>query len=180
MLNVIIRQAMEKNNDSAKSLNVIMNVVNNPSYFRDTPHRWPDAALPFAYAMACVEVVSQKSEKASVIYRQIIDAWDKPGIKNISEEIFSEVPESDKEKIKQAFIHPESAFLPDANKPFNDIEEMFTGIAFKEDAFKEDDIKELSTEEEQNIEDFSNQLSLILEFIIAGFNREADIKKGRL
>jgi hypothetical protein len=50
---------------------------NNTSWFRDTPHYWASESLPFTYAMACVEVVSQMSERASKIYQQIIEAWGK-------------------------------------------------------------------------------------------------------
>jgi len=41
----------------------IRNIANNTSWFRDTPHRWADASLPLAYAMACVEVVSKMQTK---------------------------------------------------------------------------------------------------------------------
>lgn len=46
----------------------IRNVLNNPSWFREHPHYWALASLPFAYAMACVEVVSKSSEKAGKLY----------------------------------------------------------------------------------------------------------------
>jgi hypothetical protein len=38
------------------------------SWFRGTPHYWAEASLPLAYAVACVEVVCQSSEKAGVVY----------------------------------------------------------------------------------------------------------------
>jgi hypothetical protein len=57
---------------------VIRNVPSNPSWFRDTPHYWAEASLPFAYALACVEVVSKSSEKAGVIYNRIVEAWIAP------------------------------------------------------------------------------------------------------
>jgi len=40
-------------------------MANNESWFRDTPHYWPEASLPLAYAVACVEVVSKMSGKAN-------------------------------------------------------------------------------------------------------------------
>jgi len=43
--------------------NAIRKVINNPSWFREHPHYWALASLPFAYAMACVEVVSMNSAK---------------------------------------------------------------------------------------------------------------------
>ena len=76
----------------------IRNVLNNPSWFRDNPHYWATASLPWAYAEACVEVVSRKSEKAGAIYQQIIEAWAKPGVKTVYDGIYSLVPDADKEK----------------------------------------------------------------------------------
>ena len=57
---------MENNNDLAQSLNAIKNVAGNASWFREAPHRWADASLPLAYAIACVAGVL-----ASVYYRLI-------------------------------------------------------------------------------------------------------------
>jgi hypothetical protein len=45
--------------------------MDNTSWFRDTPHYWAEASLPLAYAVACVEVVSESSEKAGVLYNLI-------------------------------------------------------------------------------------------------------------
>ncbi len=44
-----------------------MQVVGGTSWFKDTPHYWAEASLPLAYAVACVEVVSESSEKACVL-----------------------------------------------------------------------------------------------------------------
>jgi len=43
-------------------------VVSDTSWFRNTPHYWAEASLPLAYAVACVEVVSESSEKARILY----------------------------------------------------------------------------------------------------------------
>ena len=64
---------MENNKDLEQSLKVIKRVADNPSWFGEYAHRWPQASLPLAYAMTCVEVVSKQSERASVIYNQIIE-----------------------------------------------------------------------------------------------------------
>ncbi|MFC2012630.1 hypothetical protein ACFLVU_05820, partial [Chloroflexota bacterium] len=90
-----------------------MKSTNNPSWFRDAPHRWASASLPLTYAIACVEIVAKNSEKAGVIYDQIVEAWENPRVKAISKEFLSEIPDFKKEEIKQALIHPETAFLPD-------------------------------------------------------------------
>jgi len=50
-----------------------MKSTKNTSWFRDAPHRWAQASLPLAYAIACVEVVAESSEKAGAIYSQIIE-----------------------------------------------------------------------------------------------------------
>jgi len=46
-----------------KSLKGTKNIANSDSWFRDTPHYWAKASLPLAYAVACVEVVSEMSGK---------------------------------------------------------------------------------------------------------------------
>jgi hypothetical protein len=43
-------------------------VLGNGSWFRGIPHYWAEASLPLAYAVACVEVVCENSEKAGIIY----------------------------------------------------------------------------------------------------------------
>ncbi len=61
-------QIMEKEGELREALKAIKNVTDNTSWFRDTPYYWAEASLPLAYAVACVEVVSKSSEKASVLY----------------------------------------------------------------------------------------------------------------
>jgi hypothetical protein len=59
-------------------------VVSNTSWFRDTPHYWPEASLPLAYAVACVEVVCKSSKKARILYNllkaEIHHHWTNIGI----------------------------------------------------------------------------------------------------
>jgi hypothetical protein len=57
---------MEHNSDLEEAVRAIKNnIVDDTSWFRDTPHYWAEALLPLAYALACVEVVSKISGKAS-------------------------------------------------------------------------------------------------------------------
>jgi len=56
---------MEKNGELTEGLKAIKNIVDDTSWFRDTPHYWAEASLHLAYAVACVEVVSEMSGKAS-------------------------------------------------------------------------------------------------------------------
>jgi len=44
--------------------------MNGTSWFRDNPHYWAEASLPLAYAVACVEVVFESSEKARILYNK--------------------------------------------------------------------------------------------------------------
>ena len=171
---------MDNNGDLTEALKAIKNITDNTSWFRDHPHRWAQASLPLGYALACVEVVSKMSEKAGAIYQKIIEAWGKPGVKAIFDDVFSEVPDSEKEKVKKALLHPETELLPDPNKPFKDLEDMFTSLEINEDLLKADDkTEQLSPEDQQDIEEMEALARLILEFIIIGFNRESDIQKGR-
>jgi len=169
-----------KNINLQKSLDVIKNVADNPSWFGEYAHRWPLAALPLAYAMACVEIVSKNSAKAGVIYRQIIEAWGKPGIDAIYKEIISEVPDSEKEEWKQMLKFPESVFKPDADKPFKDFQEMVNDPEFINDLFKdEENMDSISPEERQWFEELARFFLLMFEFILVGFNRESDVERGK-
>lgn len=59
-----IGQGVEKNGELEEGLEAIKNIVDDTSWFRDTPHYWAEASLPLAYAVACVEVASKMSRKA--------------------------------------------------------------------------------------------------------------------
>ena len=157
----------------------IKSVSDDRSWFRDTPHYWAEASLPLAYAVACVEVVTKNSEKARILYSKLIEAWSDAGIKAMGDKITSIIPESGKEKIRKAVIHPETELLPDPNRPFRKLEEMFTGPEINEDFLKDDVMEELTPEEKHDAEQLANLESLIEGFIIVGFNRESDIEKGR-
>ncbi len=170
---------MENKGKLTEGLKAIENLADNKSWFRDTPHYWAEASLPLAYAVACVEVVCESSEKARILYNRIVEAWSAPGVKAVFDDIASMIPESGKEEIKDALIHPETELLPDPNRPFKELEGMFSGIEISEDSFKGDELEGLSSEERQEAEQLANLAWLTMEFIIVGFNRESDIEKGR-
>jgi hypothetical protein len=172
-------QGVEKNDELTEALKATKNVANNTSWFRGTPHYWAEASLPLAYAIACVEVLYRSSEKAAAIYDQIVEAWGKPAIKAVSEEVFSIIPDSGKEEIKNALLYPESELSPDPNKPFRQLEEMFSGLEVNEDLFKGDGMEGAALEEREHAEQLANLTWLIMEFIRVGFNRESDIEEGR-
>ena len=83
-LSVKIRQDMDRNDDLARNPDVIKSVADNASWFNEHAYRWPSASLPIAYAMACVEVAIEKSEKAGGLFQQIIEACGKPGLESYS------------------------------------------------------------------------------------------------
>jgi len=170
---------MENNGELTEGLKAMKNVAESDSWFRGSPHRWPSASLPFAYAVACVEVVARSSEKGGIVYNRIVEGWSEPRTKRVSEKISSIITESGKEKIKKALLHPETELLPDPNRPFKKLEEMFSGLEINEEFLKGDDVEELPAEEQQDAEQLADLESLIEEFIIVGFNRESDIEKGR-
>lgn len=104
---------MEKNGELTEAVKAIKNVADDTSWFRGTPYYWAEASLPFAYALACVEVVSESSEKAGVVYDKIVEAWSAPGMRVVFDDIASMIPESGKEEIKDVLLHPETGFSPD-------------------------------------------------------------------
>ena len=59
-MNKIVKWGVMENGEAA-----IRRLISGPSWFRDTPHYWAEASFPLAYAVACVEVVSKMSGKAS-------------------------------------------------------------------------------------------------------------------
>ena len=48
--------------------------MDDTSWFRDTFHYWAQASLPFAYALACVEVVSKSSKSDLYSMRAHLDS----------------------------------------------------------------------------------------------------------
>ena len=80
-----IGHGMEKNGDLTEALKASRNVADNTSLFRDTPHRWASASLPLAYAVACVEVVSESSEKPAT---HLVDAAIKMGAEIVSVDMY--------------------------------------------------------------------------------------------
>jgi hypothetical protein len=55
---------METGGELTEAPKAIKNIARDASWFRDAPHYWAEASLPLAYAVACVEVVSEMSGKA--------------------------------------------------------------------------------------------------------------------
>lgn len=171
---------MKKPIDIAEVLKAADAAAANMSWFRDSPHRWASASLPLAYAVACVEVVSKRSEKAGILYQKIIEGWGKPGVNGFFEAVHAEIPASEQERMKQALVHPETELLPDPNMPFRELERMFVGMKINDALFKDDAIMEtLSETEELEVGEAAAFIALVLESVVVGFNRESDMEKGR-
>jgi hypothetical protein len=62
---------MEKNGKFSETLTVTETVGGNPSWFRGARYYWAEASLSFAYALACVEVVSENPERACMLYESL-------------------------------------------------------------------------------------------------------------
>lgn len=97
----------------------------------------------------------------------------------VFDDIASMITESGKEKIKEALLRPETELSPDPNKPFKQVEEMFTGFEINEDLLKGDDLGSTSLAEREHAQQLADLTWLIMGFIKVGFNRESDVEKGR-
>lgn len=81
--------------------------------------------------MACVEVVANNSEPDGKIYKELIGAWSKTGIKESYEEFISEISDSEKEAWKNNLKHPELAIKKDVNEPWQDLVNLFNKPDFE-------------------------------------------------
>jgi hypothetical protein len=148
------------------------NKLDNQSLFKGLAYRWSNESKPFAYAIACVEAVSQNSIKAKSIYNNMIEAWGKSGVKTTFEETFLLIPGEKQEEIKNALLHPGKLLLPDPNQSFTGIKKEFSKL-------KIDEEKGLNWLLHQN-KDVIGLGLLVAEFIKVGFNREENIEKNQL
>lgn len=65
-------EGMEEKDELREALETIRNVGDHASWLRDTPHYQAEASLPFAYALACVEVVCKSSEEAEIVHNKLV------------------------------------------------------------------------------------------------------------
>lgn len=172
-LSVKIRQDMKQKKHRVRN-------IAKPSWFGDSIHYWPPDALGLARAMALVETIVVNSEQAGDIYQQIFDAWRKPGIKTVYDEIISGVPDSDKEEWKQKLRFPELTLENGVNKPWTDFNKLVNEPDFERQLLRiMEQIWPVSLIKQENIDDLANLFALILGFIIVGFNRESDIARDK-
>ena len=168
-------QDLDEDVDLGQSLRAIRNVLGRTSWFGENAYRAPDAAKPILYAVACLEVVLENSEKARAILDQIVEAWSKPGIHSVYEKLICNVSEEEKEELQKIIKNAPDLLEEDPNKPFENLGETLT----QTDVTYEDIESHLESPEElQWLEDWENIAILILELVIVGFNREEEATKG--
>lgn len=119
--------------------------------FGQSAHYWPELMLPFPIAAACTQVVLESSEKAKAIYNEAVEGWNKPDCQKALSEV----------KI-----------------PFLSCLEAIIALDNKDVAGWDDPLEELK-ERYRDSEDFKFLVDRIHQFILVGFNREADLKTGK-
>lgn len=146
------------------------------SWFTEHSHRWPSEALALGYAMACVEVVSQNSKRAGVIYQRIFDAWAKPETNELYDYVITKIPNMEIKRWKDLVIHPESIIKSDVNEPWTGFVETVKVPDFGKEIIEEWGIY-LDTFD-KDYPGAYDLIQLVFQFILVGFNRENEIEQG--
>jgi len=152
--------------------------ANKNSWFTGYAHRWADSSLPMAYAMACVEVVCQNSEKASSIYKEILKAWVKPETNKLCSEVILRMSNSEVEEWKELIKNPESVIKSDINEPWNNFPLALQNEDYMK-RFLEENFEINAELVEDNYPEIVNLIKLVCKFIFIGFNREIEIRQGK-
>ena len=149
------------------------NSKNRGSWFKEWAHHyWPREALPIAYAMACVEVAAQRSERAGLIFREIIDAWGRPGLQEMRDQMMSG-PAG--EELREEFKRGIDGMEEDPHKPWAELVDTFKdGEGWEKLLAESETVGPCSPEEEGVVLDFVYMIDRVSEFIAVGFNREAE------
>jgi hypothetical protein len=108
---------------------------------------------PLLLAGACVDIAVKHSKEASLVYEQIIDAWDRPDCQELLRDKVS-LPIAEFAAWEKAAIG-NSEYTPQAD--------ILTGLF----------------DEYSKSDDFKYLFGLIGEFIRVGFNRKTDLAKGQ-
>ena len=86
-----------------------------------------------------------------------MDAWKKPGIKIVYDEIISEVPDSDNEEWKQKLRFPELTLENGVNKPYVDFINLVNEPGFKNLLHKfTEQILSVSPKKPEHLEGYSH------------------------
>jgi len=143
---------------------------------KKTFHYAYEETNPYIYAMACVEIVATHSKEGGMIFNQIINAWNKPGVKQFQKDFNSSITDEDRKEMKDVTLE----FFKDPKKPFVDLLELTSKPGWWKPLLEKGDseTKDLSPEDETSFSDLFNGLWKITEFILVGFNRKSDVRRG--
>ncbi|GAI27412.1 unnamed protein product, partial [marine sediment metagenome] len=117
----------------------------------ESAHYWPELMLPFPIAIACTQVVLENSEKAKLLYDDAVEAWKRPDCQKALSEV--RIPFS---SCLEAKIALNSKNISDWEDPLDELKERY-----------------------RDSENFKFLIEKINQFILVGFNREADREKGK-
>jgi len=151
---------------------------NEDSWFTDYAHRWPDAAMPMGYAMACIEVVASSSGEAGNIFKELVKAWSKPGTDELYNVVISRMSNSEMEEWKELIKHPESIIKSDINEPWEELKSALECPDFSKSIVR-GKWKINVDNVETKYPDVWNITKLVVEFILIGFNRDVDVQQGK-
>jgi len=153
------------------------------SWFGQRAHRWPVEAVPMAYAMACIEVVLEESERAASVYKDLVSAYDRPGLQTLDNQIISAISDEKNKELKRELVSAASEAMLNVHKPWSDLMELATDTDAWDGLFEgpeeDGDTDSLRTEEHAGISDLAYLMGLVLKFIVVGFNRESDLAEGK-
>jgi len=143
---------------------------------KKTFHYAYEESNPYIYAMACVEIVATHSKEGGMIFNQIINAWNGPGVQKFQNDFSSSFTDEDSEEMKDVALE----VLKDPKKPFVELQELTSKSGWWKPLLENDNVGtvDLNPEEDASNEEMFNGLWKVMEFILIGFNRKSDIRKG--
>jgi hypothetical protein len=146
-------------------------------YDKKNFHYGYEETLPYIYAMACVEIVATHSKEGGIIFCEIIDAWNKPNIKKFQNDFNSSLTKEESKEIQGVILEA----LKNIKKPFKELQELVQEPRWWKPILEsKSEIEDLTPDEEAYFDDLFYGLWKVMEFIIVGFNRKSDIRKGKL
>jgi hypothetical protein len=120
---------------------------------------WPGEVLEFAYAVACLEIVLLHSDKANSIYNEIVRAWNLPGCQTVMDGFESCLPVTNDWKTKALKAREKGELFPDWPSEWLATYFQHAPVYFEDEAHNTD---------------WEYLLNKLNEFILVGFNRQAD------
>lgn len=136
-----------------------------------------EETLSIIYAMACIEIIATHSKEGGKIFCEIVNAWNSPAVKKYQSDTSSSLTGEEKQAINDVIAET----LKDIKKPFNELNELMKEPQWWKPLLEnnnEDAVQELTKEDRETFEAVFYGLVKVIEFIIYGFNRKADLRKG--